>query len=282
MAGGSGKAREPLPRKAGRCGRRARLCAGAARQRTAHPGRLGAAAGLVLPPDQHRGAGRLRPRIVGRRQPGAGASGPQQRPHAGSAGLAHPLGAGRGARPARPSRRGAARITRARSRSSRTTPACSPISASPTPSPRTSRRPRRRCGAPHRSAATIRACGRTSPSWSASQGRFAEAENIARADLPAEEAAANVATLRRMLAQQNDFKAIPQRPKLAAACRHLTTRQPPRRRSRHERRHLNCWIILMTAGPRMTMNSTGRKNRIIGTVSCGGSAAAFFSAAVMR
>jgi Flp pilus assembly protein TadD len=48
-------------------------------------------------------------------------------------------------------------------------------------------------------------------------GRFGEAESIARADLPAEEAAANVATLRRMLAQQNDFKAIPQRPKLASA-----------------------------------------------------------------
>jgi Flp pilus assembly protein TadD len=49
------------------------------------------------------------------------------------------------------------------------------------------------------------------------EGRFAEAESIARADLPAEEAAANVATLRRMIAQQNDFKAVPQRPKLAAA-----------------------------------------------------------------
>jgi Flp pilus assembly protein TadD len=49
------------------------------------------------------------------------------------------------------------------------------------------------------------------------EGRFAEAESIARADLPAEEAAANVATLRRMLAQQNDFKSIPQRPKLASA-----------------------------------------------------------------
>ena len=34
------------------------------------------------------------------------------------------------------------------------------------------------------------------------RGRFAEAEGIARADLPAEEAAANVATLRRMLAEQ--------------------------------------------------------------------------------
>ncbi len=34
----------------------------------------------------------------------------------------------------------------------------------------------------------------------------------------------------------------------------------------------------IAAGPRMTMNSTGRKNTIIGTVSFGGSAAAFFSA----
>ena len=34
----------------------------------------------------------------------------------------------------------------------------------------------------------------------------------------------------------------------------------------------------MAAGPRMTTNSTGRKKMIIGTVSFGGSAAAFFSA----
>ena len=39
---------------------------------------------------------------------------------------------------------------------------------------------------------------------------------------------------------------------------------------------------LMPVGPRMTTNSTGRKNRIIGTVSFGGSAAAFFSASFMR
>jgi hypothetical protein len=38
----------------------------------------------------------------------------------------------------------------------------------------------------------------------------------------------------------------------------------------------------MPVGPRMTTNSTGRKNRIIGTVSFGGSAAAFFSASFMR
>jgi Flp pilus assembly protein TadD len=38
------------------------------------------------------------------------------------------------------------------------------------------------------------------------QGRFAEAENIARADLPPEIAAANVTYLREMLAQQNQFQ----------------------------------------------------------------------------
>jgi Flp pilus assembly protein TadD len=38
------------------------------------------------------------------------------------------------------------------------------------------------------------------------QGRFAEAETIAKADLPSGEAAANVAYLRQMLAQQNGWK----------------------------------------------------------------------------
>ena len=38
----------------------------------------------------------------------------------------------------------------------------------------------------------------------------------------------------------------------------------------------------MMAGARITTKRTGRKNRIIGTVSLGGSAAAFFSAAFMR
>jgi Flp pilus assembly protein TadD len=38
------------------------------------------------------------------------------------------------------------------------------------------------------------------------QGRFAEAESIVRADLPADEASANVAYLRQMLAQQGDWK----------------------------------------------------------------------------
>jgi Flp pilus assembly protein TadD len=39
------------------------------------------------------------------------------------------------------------------------------------------------------------------------QGRFSEAEGIAQADLPSDEAAANVAYLRQMLAQQNGWKA---------------------------------------------------------------------------
>jgi Flp pilus assembly protein TadD len=38
------------------------------------------------------------------------------------------------------------------------------------------------------------------------QGRFAEAETIAKADLPSDEASANVAYLRQMLAQQNGLK----------------------------------------------------------------------------
>ena len=41
-------------------------------------------------------------------------------------------------------------------------------------------------------------------------------------------------------------------------------------------------ITLIAAGPRMTTNSTGRKNTIIGTVSFGGRPAAFFSASDMR
>jgi Flp pilus assembly protein TadD len=46
------------------------------------------------------------------------------------------------------------------------------------------------------------------------QGRFAEAETIARADLPASEAAANVGYLRQMLAQQGDWKKPGRKPNL--------------------------------------------------------------------
>jgi Flp pilus assembly protein TadD len=43
------------------------------------------------------------------------------------------------------------------------------------------------------------------------QGRFQEAETIARADLPPDEAAANVAYLRQMLAEQKGLHAPQQR-----------------------------------------------------------------------
>jgi Flp pilus assembly protein TadD len=50
------------------------------------------------------------------------------------------------------------------------------------------------------------------------QGRFAEAEGIARADLPSEQAAANVAYLRQLLAQQDDLRNIG-RPNASAPAR---------------------------------------------------------------
>ena len=50
---------------------------------------------------------------------------------------------------------------------------------------------------------------------------------------------------------------------------------------RHEC-HFMTDITRIAAGPRMTMNNTGRKNTIIGTVSFGGNPPAFFSASDMR
>jgi Flp pilus assembly protein TadD len=49
------------------------------------------------------------------------------------------------------------------------------------------------------------------------QGRFAEAETIARADLPADQASANVAYLRQMLSQQNALQAQAAQPKRQTA-----------------------------------------------------------------
>jgi Flp pilus assembly protein TadD len=46
------------------------------------------------------------------------------------------------------------------------------------------------------------------------QGRFPEAEMIARADLPADEAAANVSYLREMIAQQTEWKKMGRQPNL--------------------------------------------------------------------
>jgi len=48
------------------------------------------------------------------------------------------------------------------------------------------------------------------------QGNFTEAEKIARADLPEDEAAANVRYLRQMLSQQNEWKKMGRRPNAPA------------------------------------------------------------------
>ncbi len=66
--------------------------------------------------------------------------------------------------------------------------------------------------------------------------------------------------------------------------------EPDERRNERRRSETRCLRFrpqphsqkLIAAGPRMTTNSTGRKNRIIGTVSLGGSDAAFFSASDWR
>ncbi len=101
------------------------------------------------------------------------------------------------------------------------------------------------------------------------QGRFEEAEKIVRADLPADEASANAAYLgrcwRSRATGRNSASSSTYRAPIAAT----------------DQRY---WmpITLITAGPKITTNSTGKKNRIIGTVSFGGRPAAFFSASDMR
>ena len=59
----------------------------------------------------------------------------------------------------------------------------------------------------------MRGCGRILGLVVGLQGRFAEAETIVKADLPAEEAAANVAYLKQMLSRKdnprNGAKTVP-------------------------------------------------------------------------
>ena len=110
-------------------------------------------------------ARRLWPRAGRGRQSQAGARRAHPRAYAGPAGLAHPLCAGRGARPARPPRRGAALLCdRAQDHAGRAVDA---VQSRPVlravEGPQARRR--RRCGAPSRSRTPIRRCGRTSR-WS--------------------------------------------------------------------------------------------------------------------
>ncbi len=129
------------------------------------------------------------------------------RPHARTARLANPVRTGRGARPNGPARRKRNAIISPRSRSFPTSRRCCPISDCPTRCRRTLRTPRRRCGSPWRSSRPIRGCGRIWRWWSAWRAASPRPKQIARADLPPDQAAANVAYLRQMLAHKGDAAA---------------------------------------------------------------------------
>ena len=62
--------------------------------------------------------------------------------------------------------------------------------------------PRRRCGAPMPIRGPMSGVRQNLALVVGLQGRFAEAETIAKGDLPSEEAAANVAYLREMLSRK--------------------------------------------------------------------------------
>ena len=147
-------------------------------------------------------ARRIWPRARRDRRLSAGARRARPRPHARSARLAHPLRAGRGARPDGPARRRAAPLPdRAQDRARRADRA---VQSRPVlrACRKISRTPRRRCAAPPRISRSIRACGKISRWWSACRAASPRPKSIARADLPPDEAAANVAYLRQMLARK--------------------------------------------------------------------------------
>ena len=90
-------------------------------------------------------------------------------------------------------------ITPARCRSRPTSRRCCPISACPTCSPRICRKAEETL---RQAQASGRADARVRQNLALAvglQGRFAEAETIVKADLPPDEAAANVAYLKQML-----------------------------------------------------------------------------------
>ena len=229
-------------------------------------------------------ARRIRPRAGRGRRLQSGARRARPRPFARPARLAHPLRAGRGARSDRPPRRGAALLLDRAQDRSRRADSCCPISACPTRCRRICRTPRRRCAAPRRTGRSIRACGRISRSSSACKAASPKPRQIARADLPPDQAAANVAYLRQMLAHRGNAATRTTARTRRPAPPDPSSRSHPRRtRCRTQTAAAYCSAITrIAAGPRITTNSTGRKNTIIGTVSFGGRPAAFFSASDMR
>ena len=125
--------------------------------------------------------------------------------------------------------------------------------------------------AARRGAARRRArrCGRTSRLSSVCKAVSRRPRPSRKAIYRPAEAAANVAYLRQMLAQKQYAEEgkrdrPPPRPVLDA------TDCDPAPRSTAPSASVPAAITPMAAGPRITTNSTGRKNRIIGTVSLGG------------
>ena len=175
---------QPLPRQSRRRQGRHRLCQGAARHRPARPGGGGAATGLDPQSAQHGAARRLWPRARRCRPIHRSARRARPRPHAGQSGLAHPQCAGRRARPDGPPRRGAAPLRdRAQDRAERAVGAVQS---------RAVLRARQEAAA---GGSDLAAGGRRCPTPVPKvrqnlalvvglQGRFAEAEKIAGADLP--------------------------------------------------------------------------------------------------
>ena len=149
-------------------------------------------------PQQHAAARRLWPRASRRRRLPSGARCPEPGPHARQSRLAHPQRAGHRARSAGPPRRSAAPLFgRAQDRAGR---AVGVVQSRPLL--RADEGPaRREASCAGLCAAERRPKVRQNLALVVGlQGRFAEAEKIASADLPPDEAAANVAYLRQMLA----------------------------------------------------------------------------------
>ena len=191
-----------LPRQSGRSRRRGRLRPGAARHRPARAGRRGARTGG----DPQSG----RPRVLGAYGRALADNGNFQqaldvlnRAHTpGPAGLAHPVGAGRGARPDGPPRRGAALLRqRAAADAGRAVGAVQSRPVLRAVEESAAGR-RRRCAAPPSSAGPSPRCGKISRWWSACRAASRRPRRSRAATCRPTRPQANVAYLRQMLAQQ--------------------------------------------------------------------------------
>ena len=174
------------------CRRGAAIRQGAPRHGAAGPGGCGARAGHASPTRQQGAAGRLWAGAGGQRQFPAGLRRARPRPQPRRSRLAHPLGARSRTRSARPVRGSAAVLReRAEDRARRTVRAVQSraflrLSKDLPKAEETLRRAYGRAGADQRVRPNLALVVGL-------QGRLAEAESIVKADLPPEEAAANVA-----------------------------------------------------------------------------------------